>query len=174
MLPPPLYAAAPHLFPGPRSQLCLFSPAVSPPCPVARSHSRLRAWPPAPAAGAAAHPQSRGLVPPTPSALSVVRPHGLATQPADLPAAALTRVTRARLDSLTLPAALYLWSLPDPPQRLGSPPGPGTPPSPIKVPNLLRPPPRPLRRLSRCTVVSLIRIPQLPQQTNLSRGGRGA
>lgn len=28
--PPPLYAAAPQLSPGPRSQLCLFWPAVSP------------------------------------------------------------------------------------------------------------------------------------------------
>lgn len=69
--PPPLYSAFPHLSPSPMSQLCLFLPAVSPPCPVVRSHSRLRAWPPTPAAGAAAHPQNPG-----PCAPDSISPHG--------------------------------------------------------------------------------------------------
>lgn len=69
--PPPLYSAFPHLSPSPMSQLCLFLPAVSPPCPVVRSHSRLRAWPPTPAAGAAAHPQKPG-----PCAPDSISPHG--------------------------------------------------------------------------------------------------
>lgn len=102
LTPPPLYAAAPHLYPSSRSQLCLLSPAVSLPCPVVRSRD----------------PQSLRQVPQLTSKALPLCPRlrlpclwsgpAPATQPPDLPAAALTRVTRARLKSLTVPTALCL------------------------------------------------------------------
>jgi hypothetical protein len=77
-----MYAAAPtsrpQLSPRLRSQLCLFPSLPCPPpprsSPVVRGHRRLRPWPPSPAAGAAAGPQSLALQPPARSTGSMVSP----------------------------------------------------------------------------------------------------
>lgn len=121
---------------SPRAQL--FSPVVSPPFPQCAATAGcelgpLPLW------------QVRQLTPQlgpcAPGSVCPVCAQAPRACHAALPVAALTGVTRTRLDSLTVPAALCLWSPPDPPQRLGSPPGPGTSPPPIKVPT--PPAPRP-------------------------------
>lgn len=137
--PPPLYSAFPHLSPSPMSQLCLFLPAVSPPCPVVRSHSRLRAWPPTPAAGAAAHPQSPALVPPAPSA-----PTGPARGSPHT-----TSLSGMAGPSYTTPSCPLPVISPIP----GSPAGPGEQRPPQRSPALPSSQLCSLQLLARCTVV---------------------
>lgn len=117
-------ACRPQCPPNPRS-----------PCPIVGSHGRLRAWPRCLRQVRQLTPKACPYAPASlPCLLSA--PTGCHAAPRPARGSPHTTSPWARLDSFTpFPAALHLWSPPDPSQRLGAPSGPGNSSPDSTVPN---------------------------------------